>query len=198
MTERGVSQGQSAAREQASRGSVESGKTSQNIMTQETHDRLVDQLNSARKELEEATQYLREGRIHGSDDFRDQGAFELALKNISQAAQTIEEKDSILRNHKIISPRLRTDKIKRGNSALVRIEGDEEPFEVTLLGEHDAGIRIGWTHPGTPLGGAILDRKAGDQVVYAVGRRQKTVYILEVLPGQFEGPREPSQKPQAS
>lgn len=197
MVDREVSQGQSKAKEQALRH--ESQKKDPNWMTQETHDRLVREQEVARKQLIEISDYMSQGgRIHGSDDYRDQAAYEKNKTDLGLVHTTLNRIDSILENYRIISPRTQTDKIKRGNTAIVQFEGDSEATTVTLLGQYDAATHLGWTHPGTPVGGAILEKKAGERVPYMVGREQRFVTILEILPGQFEGPRESSQNPQSS
>ena len=62
---------------------------------------------------------------------------------------------------------------------LVDSTGEIEQREFTIVAEKQADIRAGLLSENTPLGHAILGRRAGESIPYAVGDLQE-VRILEV------------------
>lgn len=177
--EREISQDQSRARELAL-------KQSETLMTQETQDRLSRELVQWRERLKST----REGRTRIQEDFRDAAAAHQSQLELLEADAKVNEIDRILKQSKLLTPRIKTDKIKLGNSALVRLVGEDASFMVTMLGKHDIGVGI--IHPGQPLADAIYGKTAGDKANYTGGyRTQMSIEILQVLPGQFEGPKRP-------
>lgn len=171
-------------------------KTSKTLITQETYDRLYVEREMLKRKLLESSKDIAETRI--GDDFGEHAARYLALNEAGGTLARLKVVEEVLNHGVLISPRQQIDRVKRGNTAKVRLEAETEDSEltITLVGsKEDAMTREEWFHLDSPFGAAVHGKKVGEQFTIVVedrryGRRENRYTVLDIMPGQFAKPRE--------
>ncbi|OGH02648.1 MAG: hypothetical protein A2798_03345 [Candidatus Levybacteria bacterium RIFCSPHIGHO2_01_FULL_37_17] len=165
-------------------------KKTEDLMTQATFDRLEQELAQERKRLIE----VRRERVPVHEDYRDQAAASLSLRDLYETTANVSKLENILKNARLLNPRQQTDRVKLGNTVVIKYEGEETMEDYHMLGKYDGGI-LRAIHLGQPLANAIYGRQAGETVTFTAGnKREINVDIMKILPGQFEPPRDPAQR----
>lgn len=170
-------------------------KKRQVLITQETYDRLHVEREQLKKRYREETGIVAE-TLTGDDNDEHSARYD-ALKNQGSTLARLLTVDELLNHGVLISPRQQVDRVKRGNTAKVRLEteSEESEFTITLVGgKEDAMTREEWFHLDSPFGSAVHGKRVGEQFMVVVedryGRRENRYTVLDILPGQFAKPRE--------
>jgi|SRR5581483_815606 len=149
-----------------------------NPMTRETKERLERELEETKAEVLASGHRIGEAAKQG--DLRENSAYEMAREEQAAArAKVLFLKNSLLKPQ-IIEPRRETETVGIGNKVTVQFS-DGSQLTLTLLGSEDGATRDEWLSCDTPIGKAILGKKAGDEVELESGR----IKILAILPGDF-------------
>ncbi len=86
----------------------------------------------------------------------------------------------------IIAPRQETDSIDIGNTVVVQFPDESAPEQFTVLGQYDHFVDKSFISHQSPLGRALLGRKAGETASYTVdGKHEFAVLVKDVKPGAF-------------
>jgi len=91
----------------------------------------------------------------------------------------IQELEMLLANAHVIDDRVKTDVVQIGATVTIQ-ENDNEPEIYTIVGPAEANPREGRVSHESPLGRALMDRRAGDQVRVDAPAGSFTVVIVKV------------------
>lgn len=151
-------------------------------LTQEAYDRLqaeIDERQGPRRV--EITKRIEVAREEG--DLRENGGYHAAKEEQGKNEARIRVLRHLLEHAHIGVPPVDEGEVGQGQVVTVRFpDGDEERF---LLGsrEEAAHASIDVYSPTSPLGGAVLGRKVGDEVTYELPNgRSLTVVIASTEP----------------
>lgn len=168
------------------------------LMTQEAYDFLQEQLKAAKRAERIATEDWR-NNIRVSDDYKEHGNATQLNQAMRVATSNLARIQSAIGAAEIIAPRQETDLVGLGNTLELQFDGADGKPEIViqhLLGPTDLSVRqmgtvISYFSPGAQ---ALIGRKAGETVSFRLDPKadsvSKTIKILQILPGQFERPRE--------
>jgi transcription elongation factor GreA len=141
------------------------------------------------KRLQEELEYLRsEKRAEVADRLRDaledgelieNAELEAAKNEQSFVEGRIKELEILLSNAKIIEENNHTDTIQVGSKVKVKEEGYDVE-EYVIVGAAEADPRLGRISNESPIGQALLNKKAGDKVKVEAPGGEFEVEILSV------------------
>lgn len=150
------------------------------LMTQATYDLLQQKLIEIQAKITQ--NQLEQGQsIENAADWHDNAAYDMLIQALRVLNTQENQIVTRLRNAEIIQPRTDTSKVGIGNTVLVQYPG-EEPETFTILGVADSATRKDWISGLSPLGKALLEKRAGDIVNLP---QNVQVTILQVLAGDF-------------
>lgn len=157
-----------------------------NYMTEQGRQGLYESLELYKQQRAEAQLAL--GAAAGREsDWHDNAAYDLATEQFNLANARMMNAQKQLERVYIITPRTDVDDIQLGNTVRIQFAGEEEIEEYTLLGPADSLIRQDWLSYESPLGKAMIGRKAGEHVTFDVdkGKHNLEIIIQGILPGNF-------------
>ena len=152
-------------------------------LTQEAHDRLVEELGEREGATRvEITKRIEAAREEG--DLRENGGYHAAKEEQGKNEARIRQLKQILESAQIGAPDAADDEVAPGKVVTVRfIEWAEE--ETFLLGsrEEAAHASIEVYSPTSPLGEAVLGKKVGDHSSYVLANGTSVnVEVVTVAP----------------
>lgn len=156
------------------------------LMTQITFRRLTERLEALKAKHKEAALLI--GETAGeSHDWHDNFPYEQSCRDAQQLEVQISQIGRKLQAVEIIKPNMNTEEVHIGNKVILQFAGEDQPECFTLLGTDDYDPEKGWFSILSPVGKAIIGKKAGMIVTLTMPNRNKTkIKILEILPGEFE------------
>lgn len=135
-------------------------------VTRDGLDRLkaeLDELVNVR--MPQITEAVAEARSHG--DLRENAAYDAARHDQMMTKRRIDELQALLRNVEIIEDTpSRTDLVQLGSKVIVDFDGDEETY--TIVGAVEASPKAGLISNESPIGRALLGKRPGQTVEYAL------------------------------
>ena len=118
-----------------------------------------------------------EARSHG--DLRENAGYEAARTDQMMAKRRIDELEDLLRHAEIIEvSAVATGIVALGSKVTVDFDGDEETY--TIVGAVEANPRLGKVSNESPLGKALLGRKAGQTTTFSAPGGMTQIKILSV------------------
>lgn len=147
-------------------------------ISQEKFEELTHELEELKtvKRREVATQ-LEYARSLG--DLSENAEYQEARELQAAVEERIGKLESILKSAKIVKAR-KTDGIGMGSSVVVQKVGDSETHSYTIVGAEEADMLKGMISYHSPLGGALLGKKKGDEFSFATPRGTMRYKILKV------------------
>lgn len=147
-------------------------------LTHEGYERLQKELDYLRKEKRnEVAVRLREALEDG--ELIENAELEAAKNEQSFVEGRIKELEILLSNAKLIDETKKTDDIQVGSKVKVQEEG-YDPEEYVIVGAAEADPRLGRISNESPLGQALLNKKAGDKVKVEAPGGEFEIEILSV------------------
>jgi len=140
-------------------------------LTQEAHDKLVEELNHLKTVgRPEVTARIASAREEG--DLSENGGYHAAREEQGQMEGRIRQLEHLLRNAKVGQAEGAADEVTPGKLITVAFFGDEDDTDTFLLGSREVlGVDPSLEHsvysPQSPLGAAVLGKRAGDEATYA-------------------------------
>lgn len=136
------------------------------LVTREGLDRLRNELDElVNIKMPQITDAVAEARSHG--DLRENGAYDAARIDQMMAKRRIDELEALLRNVEIIDDTAtKSGVVSLGSTVIVDFDGDEETYR--LVGAAEASPKAGLISNESPIGKALLGKKAGQTVEYAL------------------------------
>ena len=136
------------------------------FLTREGHQRLQEELEHLRTvKRQEVASRLREAMEDGGGDMGvDLDAEYEAAKNEQAFVEgRIQELEILLANARVIQDATAREVVEVGATVTIK-EGENDPEIYTVVGRAEANPREGRISNESPLGRAVLDHRAGDQV----------------------------------
>src|SRR5688500_16963369 len=154
------------------------GRNERVPVTREGLERLTAELNELRDvEMAQITEAVAEARSHG--DLRENAAYDAARHDQMMMKRRIDELDHLLRNAEIIDD---VTSIKGviglGSKVVVDFGGDEESY--TLVGAIEARPAAGLISNESPIGKALIGKRAGQKAQFSAPGGVTEVTILRV------------------
>ncbi|KAA1422736.1 transcription elongation factor GreA [Mumia zhuanghuii] len=155
-------------------------------LTQEAYDRLQAELDHLRgpARTEIATK-IAEARDEG--DLKENGGYHAAREEQGKSEARIRQLEDMLRRAEVGEQRADDGLVESGMVVTIKFAGDDDT-ETFLLGSRemlslDASVDIDVYSPQSPLGAAIVGKKAGETASYeAPNGREVAVEIVDAKP----------------
>lgn len=133
-----------------------------NLITQEGKDQLEEELrylqNEKRAEIGERIKIAREfGDISENSEFDD------AKNEQAMVEARIAEINNILAGAVVVTASKRSSKVNIGSTVTLEMNGQERVF--TIVGAAESNVKSGKISNESPVGGAIMGHKKGDEIV---------------------------------
>lgn len=144
-------------------------------MTQEKYDELEHELKSLYKRRQPAT--LEVSRLAELGDFSENVEYQLAkgrLRGINSRILVLEEQ---LKRAEIITLS-QTDTVQVGSTVTILLDGEEKTF--TILGSSETNPSQGIISHTSPIGAALLGKKAHDTGSIVIRDSEKKFSILSI------------------
>jgi len=148
-------------------------------MSKARYDELVEELNYLQTVREkEVAELIKEARSFG--DLSENSEYDEAKTEQGKLYSKIAEIKNVIDNAEIIERAERADHISLGSAVTVRdpATGDEEHYEI--VGSQEADPMQGRISDDSPMGRALIDRRAGDTVTVHAPAGDFTLEILAV------------------
>ena len=147
-------------------------------LTKEGYKRLQEELEYLRTEKRsEVAERLRDALEDG--ELIENAELEAAKNEQSFVEGRIKELEILLSNAKIIEENNHTDSVQVGSKVKVKEEG-YDPEEYVIVGAAEADPRLGRISNESPIGQALLNKKAGDKVKVEAPGGEFEVEILSI------------------
>ncbi len=150
-------------------------------MLQEGHDKLTSDLKRLKHERPEIVAAIEEARAHG--DLSENAEYHAAKERQGQIEASIADIEDRLSRAQIIDPRdLSGDKVVFG-ATVTLLDEDEKPVRYQIVGQTEADAKTGRISYNSPLGRALIGRRADDEVEVSVpaGERYYLVSKIEFI-----------------
>ena len=132
-------------------------------ITREGYDELKKELDYLTTEKRaEIAHDLAEARI--DKDFRENAPFDAAKQHQAEVEARINQLQRIIATAQIVDARANHGRIGIGASIVLRDLTHDEELSYTLVGSSEANPRAGKISIASPVGRALIDRRAGDEV----------------------------------
>ncbi|HMA84173.1 MAG TPA: transcription elongation factor GreA [Desulfosalsimonadaceae bacterium] len=138
----------------------------------------LDQLRSV--ERPRNIQAIEEARAHG--DLSENAEFDAAKERQSFLESRINELEYKLGNADIIDPRtISKDKAVFGCTVVLENIDTGEEITYQLVGPEESSIEEGRISVTSPLGGAIIGKQLGDEIVFQAPGGKRNYELIEIL-----------------
>ena len=138
-----------------------------------THE-LDDLKTRRRKEIAEQLEYAR-----SLGDLSENAEYQEAREMQAAVEERIQKLESTLKSAKI-NKSVKSDSVGMGASVTVEKIGEDEKHVYTIVGAEEADMLSGKISYHSPLGGALMGKKKGDQFSFATPRGTMKYKILKV------------------
>jgi transcription elongation factor GreA len=147
-------------------------------VTREGLERLRDELRELKEERRpKIAAALAEARSHG--DLRENAGYDAAKHDQAMTEKRIADLESLLRQAVVIDEANGTsDFVRVGSTVVVNVEGDEERY--TIVGAIEAKPAQGLISNESPVGKALLGRRAGEEAVVEAPHGLMRLKVLRI------------------
>jgi transcription elongation factor GreA len=147
-------------------------------MTQEGFDKLQEELKYLRSvKRQEVADRLHEAMDGG--ELIEDAEYEAAKNEQAFVEGRIQELEILLANARVIEENTKKDTVQVGAKVTIQEDG-QDPEEYTIVGPVEARPRNGRISNESPLGRALMDHRAGDNVEVEAPGGSFVVRILKV------------------
>ena len=145
------------------------------------YERLTAELRALRDERPRIVEAIEEARAHG--DLSENAEYHAAKERQGQVEASIGDLEDKIGRAQIIDPTtLSGDKIVFG-ATVTLLDDDEKPVRYQIVGPYEADAKLGRISYNSPLGKALIGRRADDEVEVTVpsGDRFYVVQKIEFI-----------------
>lgn len=156
-------------------------------LTQESHDRLKEELDHLIAHRPVIAAEINDRREEG--DLRENGGYHAAREEQGQQEARIRQLQELLNNAKVGEAPSQSGVALPGSVVKVCYNGDRSDTETFLIATRQEGIHEGDLEvysPNSPLGGALIDAKVGEERSYTVPSG-KTVKVTLLSAEPYRG-----------
>ena len=150
-------------------------------MLAEGYERITAELKALREERPRIVEALEEARAHG--DLSENAEYHAAKERQGQVEASIGDLEDRVSRAQIIDPAtLSGDRIVFG-ATVTLLDDDDKPVKYQIVGPYEADAKIGRISYNSPLGKALIGRRADDEVEVTVpsGDRSYLVQKIEFI-----------------
>jgi transcription elongation factor GreA len=147
-------------------------------MLAEGYERLIVELKALRAERPRIVDAIEEARAHG--DLSENAEYHAAKERQGQIEATIADLEDKVSRAQIIDPAsLSGDKIIFG-ATVTLLDEDDNPVRYQIVGPYEADAKVGRISYNSPLGKALIGRKAEEEVEVTVPSGDK-FYLVDKI-----------------
>jgi transcription elongation factor GreA len=118
-----------------------------------------------------------EARSHG--DLRENAAYEAARHDQMMLERRIQDYEDLVRNAEVVGPNTNSSVIGLGTTVIVDLDGMDETF--TIVGAAESRPAAGRISVESPIGRALLGKRAGDSAVAITPRGRTAMTVKEIV-----------------
>ena len=145
-------------------------------MLAEGYERLTRELKALREERPKIVDAIEEARAHG--DLSENAEYHAAKERQGQVEASIADLEDKVSRAQIIDPTtLSGDKVIFG-ATVTLLDEDDKPVKYQIVGPYEADARAGRISYNSPLGKALIGRKAEEEIEVTVPSGDK-FYVIE-------------------
>lgn len=148
------------------------------LLSQEKFEELTKELEelrtTRRREVAEQLEYAR-----SLGDLSENAEYQEAREMQAAVEERIQKLESILKNAKIVRAG-KSDTVGMGSKVSVQKVGADDKHTYTIVGAEEADILSGKVSYHSPLGGALLGKKKGDEFSFSTPKGTQKYKILKV------------------
>ena len=115
-------------------------------------------------------------RLAEMGDFSENAAYAIAKGRLRGINQRILELQDHLKRAVIIRPNKHTETVQLGSSVTVAINGRQQTF--VILGSSETDPNAGVISHRSPVGAALMGRRAGDQVQFQLANKKRVTCTI--------------------
>lgn len=147
-------------------------------MLAEGYERLTAELKALREERPLIVEAIEEARAHG--DLSENAEYHAAKERQGHVEMTIADLEDKMSRAQIIDPAtLNGEKIIFGATVSL-LDEDDKPVTYQIVGPYEADARVGRISYNSPLGKALIGRKAEDEIEVTVPAGDKFYLVKKV------------------
>ena len=147
-------------------------------MLAEGYERLIGELKALREERPRIVDSIEEARAHG--DLSENAEYHAAKERQGQVEMMISDLEDKVSRSQIVDPTtLSSDKVIFGATVSL-LDDDDKPVKYQIVGPYEADAKIGRISYNSPLGKALIGRKAGEEIEVTVPSGDKS-YAVEKI-----------------
>ena len=147
-------------------------------MLAEGYERLITQLKALREERPRIVDSIEEARAHG--DLSENAEYHAAKERQGQVEMMISDLEDKVSRSQIVDPTLlSSDKVIFGATVSL-LDDDDKPVKYQIVGPYEADAKIGRISYNSPLGKALIGRKAGEEVEVTVPAGDKFYSVKKI------------------
>ena len=147
-------------------------------MLAEGYERLTIELKALREERPRIVDAIEEARAHG--DLSENAEYHAAKERQGQVEAMIADLEDKVSRAMIVDPAtLSGDKVIFG-ATVTLLDEDDKPVRYQIVGPYEADAKIGRISYNSPLGKALIGRKADEEIEVTVPSGDK-FYLLEKI-----------------
>ena len=147
-------------------------------MLAEGYERLITELKALRVERPLIVDAIEEARAHG--DLSENAEYHAAKERQGQVEMMISDLEDKVSRSQIVDPTLlSSDKVIFGATVSL-LDDDDKPVKYQIVGPYEADAKIGRISYNSPLGKALIGRKAGEEVEVTVPAGDKFYSVKKI------------------
>ena len=147
-------------------------------MLAEGYERLITELKALRIERPKIVEAIEEARAHG--DLSENAEYHAAKERQGQVEMMISDLEDKVSRSQIVDPTtLSGEKIIFGATVSL-LDDDDKPVRYQIVGPYEADAKVGRISYASPLGKALIGRKAGEEIEVTVPSGDKS-YAVEKI-----------------
>jgi len=147
-------------------------------MLAEGYERLTGEIKALREERPRIVDAIEEARAHG--DLSENAEYHAAKERQGQVEAMIADLEDKITRAQIVDPAtLSSDKVIFG-ATVTLLDDDDKPVKYQIVGPYEADARIGRISYNSPLGKALIGRKAEEDIEVTVPSGDKFFTIEKI------------------
>ncbi|WP_260923512.1 transcription elongation factor GreA [Novosphingobium sp. 9] len=147
-------------------------------MLAEGYEKLAAEIKALREERPRVVDAIEEARAHG--DLSENAEYHAAKERQGQIEATLADLEDKLSRAQIVDPAMLTgDKIIFG-ATVTLLDDDDHPVKYQIVGPYEADAKVGRISYNSPLGKALIGRRAEDEVEVTVPAGDKFYQVQKI------------------
>ena len=147
------------------------------FLTPEGHKKLEEELEMRKREMrQKIAEIIKEAKEQG--DLSENAEYTEAKRQQADNERRIMELENIIRTSQVSSFDKKSKVVQMGSRVAVKFNGEEQAFDI--IGSNEADPLNGRVSNESPIGKALLGKKAGEKAMVQTPSGEKEYRILEV------------------